>query len=67
MAPVAREITRSDQGAYYYAHPIEYMRHHLTMVAYDMSDLPLTYVTALLSGPATSARSVSNRSSGSPG
>ena len=33
----------ADSGTYYDAHPIEQMRHHLTMLAYDMNDEPLTY------------------------
>lgn len=32
-----------DKGVYYDAHPIEHMGHHLTMVAYDMNDAPLTF------------------------
>ncbi len=32
-----------DGGLYYDAHPIEQMRYHLTMVAYDMNDGPLSY------------------------
>lgn len=32
-----------DQGIYYDAHPIEQMGHHLTMLAYDMNDEPLSY------------------------
>jgi thiosulfate reductase cytochrome b subunit len=32
-----------DGGLYYDAHPIEQMRFHLTMLAYDMNDEPLTY------------------------
>jgi methionine sulfoxide reductase catalytic subunit len=30
-------------GIYYNVHPIEQMSHHLTMLAYDMNDEPLTY------------------------
>lgn len=33
-----------DGGIYYDAHPIEQMSHHLTMLAYDMNDAPLSYV-----------------------
>ncbi|MGI8753960.1 MAG: molybdopterin-dependent oxidoreductase [Acidimicrobiales bacterium] len=33
----------ADKGTYYDAHPIEHMRHHLTMLAYDMNDQPLTF------------------------
>ncbi|WP_137725337.1 molybdopterin-dependent oxidoreductase [Prescottella subtropica] len=33
----------SDGGTYYDAHPIEQMSHHLTMLAYDMNDEPLTF------------------------
>ena len=33
----------ADRGTYYDAHPIEHMRHHLTMLAYDMNDKPLTF------------------------
>jgi DMSO/TMAO reductase YedYZ molybdopterin-dependent catalytic subunit/thiosulfate reductase cytochrome b subunit len=33
----------ADKGTYYDAHPIEHMRHHLTMLAYDMNDEPLTF------------------------
>ncbi len=33
----------SDGGTYYDAHAIEQMNHHLTMLAYDMNDAPLTY------------------------
>ncbi|MEO9223938.1 MAG: molybdopterin-dependent oxidoreductase [Acidimicrobiales bacterium] len=33
----------ADKGVYYDAHPIEHMSHHLTMLAYDMNDEPLTY------------------------
>jgi methionine sulfoxide reductase catalytic subunit len=33
----------ADGGVYYDAHPIEHMRHHLTMLAYDMNDAPLSY------------------------
>ncbi|MGH9057937.1 MAG: molybdopterin-dependent oxidoreductase, partial [Acidimicrobiales bacterium] len=33
----------ADRGTYYDAHPIEHMRHHLTMLAYDMNDQPLTF------------------------
>jgi DMSO/TMAO reductase YedYZ molybdopterin-dependent catalytic subunit len=32
-----------DGGLYYDAHPIEQMRYHLTMLAYDMNDEPLSY------------------------
>ena len=32
-----------DGGVYYDAHPIEQMSHHLTMLAYDMNDQPLTF------------------------
>jgi DMSO/TMAO reductase YedYZ molybdopterin-dependent catalytic subunit len=32
-----------DKGLYYDAHPIEQMRHELTMLAYDMNGEPLTY------------------------
>jgi hypothetical protein len=32
-----------DGGLYYDAHPIEQMRYHLTMLAYDMNDQPLSY------------------------
>ena len=32
-----------DQGLYYDAHPIEQMGYHLTMLAYDMNDAPLSY------------------------
>ena len=32
-----------DGGIYYDAHPIEHMRHHLTMLAYDMNGAPLSY------------------------
>jgi sulfoxide reductase catalytic subunit YedY len=32
-----------DGGIYYDAHPIEQMGHHLTMLAYDMNDEPLTF------------------------
>ncbi len=32
-----------DKGVYYDAHPIEQMRYHLTMLAYDMNDEPLPY------------------------
>ncbi len=33
----------SDGGLYYDAQPIEQMSHHLTMLAYDMNDEPLTF------------------------
>ncbi len=33
----------SDGGIYYDAHPIEQMAYHLTMLAYDMNDLPLSF------------------------
>jgi sulfoxide reductase catalytic subunit YedY len=33
----------SDGGIYYDAHPIEQMSHHLTMLAFDMNDQPLTF------------------------
>ncbi len=33
----------ADKGTYYDAHPIDQMGHHLTMVAYDMNDQPLTF------------------------
>jgi sulfoxide reductase catalytic subunit YedY len=33
----------ADQGVYYDAHPIEHMSHHLTMLAYDMNDQPLSF------------------------
>ncbi|WFR72850.1 molybdopterin-dependent oxidoreductase [Prescottella defluvii] len=33
----------SDGGTYYDAHAIAQMSHHLTMLAYDMNDAPLTY------------------------
>ncbi|MGI8661926.1 MAG: molybdopterin-dependent oxidoreductase [Acidimicrobiales bacterium] len=33
----------ADKGTYYDAHPIEHMTHHLTMLAYDMNDEPLTF------------------------
>ena len=32
-----------DKGVYYDAHPIEHMSHHLTMLAYDMNDEPLSF------------------------
>lgn len=32
-----------DGGTYYDAHPIEQMRNHLTMLAYDMNDAPLSF------------------------
>jgi methionine sulfoxide reductase catalytic subunit len=32
-----------DGGLYYDAHPIEQMRYHLTMLAYDMNGRPLSY------------------------
>ena len=32
-----------DGGVYYDAHPIEQMSHHLTMLAFDMNDQPLTF------------------------
>ena len=32
-----------DGGVYYDAHPIEQMGYHLTMLAYDMNDEPLSY------------------------
>ncbi|MET3934454.1 molybdopterin-dependent oxidoreductase [Arthrobacter sp. OAP107] len=32
-----------DGGIYYDAHPIEQMNYHLTMLAYDMNDAPLSY------------------------
>ena len=32
-----------DGGVYYDAHPVEQMSHHLTMLAYDMKDLPLSF------------------------
>jgi len=32
-----------DGGIYYDAHPIEQMSYHLTMIAYDMNDEPLSY------------------------
>jgi sulfoxide reductase catalytic subunit YedY len=32
-----------DRGIYYDAHPIEHMSHHLTMLAYDMNDRPLSF------------------------
>lgn len=33
----------ADGGRYYDAHPIEQMRYHLTMLAYDMNGEPLSY------------------------
>jgi len=33
----------ADGGPYYDAHPIEQMRYHLTMLAYDMNGAPLSY------------------------
>jgi DMSO/TMAO reductase YedYZ molybdopterin-dependent catalytic subunit/thiosulfate reductase cytochrome b subunit len=33
----------SDGGVYYDAHPIEQLRYHLTMLAYDMNDEPLPF------------------------
>ena len=33
----------ADKGVYYDAHPIEHMTHHLTMLAYDMNDHPLSF------------------------
>jgi thiosulfate reductase cytochrome b subunit len=33
----------ADRGIYYDAHPIEHMSHHLTMLAYDMNDEPLSF------------------------
>ena len=33
----------ADEGVYYDAHPIEQMRYHLTMLAYDMNDEPLSF------------------------
>ena len=32
-----------DKGIYYDAHPIEQMRYHLTMLAYDMNGAPLSF------------------------
>jgi len=32
-----------DKGVYYDAHPIEQMSYHLTMLAYDMNDEPLSF------------------------
>lgn len=32
-----------DRGTYYDAHPVEHMRHRLTMLAYDMNGAPLSY------------------------
>ena len=32
-----------DGGLYYDVHPIEQMRYHLTMLAYDMNGEPLSY------------------------
>jgi sulfoxide reductase catalytic subunit YedY len=32
-----------DEGVYYDAHPIEQMAYHLTMLAYDMNDVPLPF------------------------
>ena len=32
-----------DKGIYYDAHPIEQMSYHLTMLAYDMNDEPLSF------------------------
>jgi methionine sulfoxide reductase catalytic subunit len=32
-----------DGGLYYDTHPIEQMRNHLTMLAYDMNGAPLSY------------------------
>ena len=32
-----------DGGVYYDAHPVEQMSHHLTMLGYDMNDLPLSF------------------------
>ena len=32
-----------DGGIYYDAHPIEQMSYHLTMLAYDMNDAPLSF------------------------
>ncbi|HZQ78154.1 MAG TPA: molybdopterin-dependent oxidoreductase [Acidimicrobiia bacterium] len=32
-----------DRGLYYDVHPVEHMRYHLTMLAYDMNGAPLTY------------------------
>ena len=34
---------RLRQGAYYDAHPIEHMSHHLTMLACDMNNEPLSF------------------------
>lgn len=33
----------ADKGTYYDAHPIHHMGHHLTMLAYDMNDQPLSF------------------------
>ena len=33
----------ADEGVYYDAHPIEQMSYHLTMLAYDMNDEPLSF------------------------
>jgi methionine sulfoxide reductase catalytic subunit len=33
----------ADKGIYYDAHPIEHMSHHLTLLAYDMNDGPLSF------------------------
>jgi thiosulfate reductase cytochrome b subunit len=33
----------ADKGAYYDAHPIEHMSHHLTMLAFDMNGEPLSF------------------------
>ncbi len=33
----------ADGGTYYDAHPLEHMRHHLTMLAYDMNGEPLSF------------------------
>ena len=53
-----------NQGVYYDAHPIEQMRYHLTMLAYDMNGEPLSFTTAHPCGCATRSSSVSSRSSG---
>ena len=38
-----RSAKEPDKGVYYDAHPIEHMSHHLTMLAYDMNDEPLSF------------------------
>src|SRR6188768_4111404 len=55
----------ASRAIYYDAHPIEHMRHHLTMLAYDMNGEPLSYGRTHRCVCATNQSTASSRSGGS--